>query len=674
MSKRVWETFKSFWMAEEVPRWFGLSLVVVYLLGLGAVAYTGINAVRREAEQHLERNDRFALSLLAERLAAHAAAHSTPETAKPPFQRELFEFAAHYPCRHLRVIRRDGFVVASIQLAEVGKTPAASDHPPPRSLEYGQVRQPAGYQADRRIRVPLAASETPVTTAVAGPNAAWKGDAAEPDAVPAESFAASLYVDAQLPSPFLYTSTLAGQADSAVIVLVALGVLFVLYRRLRSQLRGTVRIAGRLGAHRDRIRDSLATLRLMDADDAISAAWNELVDLAQELSEAVNRRSAQEELAQALQRASGGALAEALNAVPDGMLYVTDEVNVAFANATACHLMGWKPGDSRRTLSDGAVAGAGARILEVIKAAHLPDGNYEVRSEIIETGAAEDLAAGDSSLRVWIIPLHRAHRNGECMVVIRDVSQQIRAEKSREDFVTQVTHELRTPLTNIRAYAETLSSGMFEDPKVVTECYNVITKETRRLSRLIEDILSVSQLEVGSIDLHLDQVNLKTLLSEAVRDIRGLADEKNIDVQQVLPPKMDPIRADRDKLAVVVNNLLGNAIKYTPRDGNVVVGCQYTPDAVVITFKDNGIGIDPADQARVFEKFARASDPAVQAETGTGIGLYTAREIVRRHGGDIELISEKGVGSTFMVRLPHRESRTAATPPVPGLHGAMQEV
>jgi signal transduction histidine kinase len=102
-----------------------------------------------------------------------------------------------------------------------------------------------------------------------------------------------------------------------------------------------------------------------------------------------------------------------------------------------------------------------------------------------------------------------------------------------------VTHELRTPLTNIRAYTETLSSGMFEDPKVITECYNVITKETRRLSRLVEDMLSVSQLEVGSIELHVDNVDLKALLGDGVRDVRGLADEKNIDIQLVLPAKLE---------------------------------------------------------------------------------------------------------------------------------------
>jgi signal transduction histidine kinase len=246
------------------------------------------------------------------------------------------------------------------------------------------------------------------------------------------------------------------------------------------------------------------------------------------------------------------------------------------------------------------------------------------------------------------------------VAVVRDVSQQIRADRAREEFVTQVTHELRTPLTNIRAYAETLSSGMFDDPNIITECYNVITKETRRLSRLIEDILSVSQLEVGSIELQLDHVDLKTLLADSVRDVRGLADDKNIDIQLALPPKLEAIRADRDKLAVVINNLLGNAIKYTPPGGNVMVGCQLTGSEVVLTFKDNGIGIDPSEHGRVFEKFQRSEDPDVQNETGTGIGLFTAREIVRGQGGNIELISEKGAGATFIVRLPHEETRAGA--------------
>jgi two-component system phosphate regulon sensor histidine kinase PhoR len=248
------------------------------------------------------------------------------------------------------------------------------------------------------------------------------------------------------------------------------------------------------------------------------------------------------------------------------------------------------------------------------------------------------------------------------VVLVSDITQQLRADKAREEFVSQVTHELRTPLTNIRAYAETLSSGMFDDPKVITECYNVITKETQRLSRLVEDILNLSQLEVGTLQLVLDDVDPHRLLTEAVQDVRGLAEEKSIDLQLSLPPKLPVLQADRDKLAVVMNNLLGNALKYTPPGGHVHVGCQVDASQVTILVKDDGIGIDPADHARIFERFERGNDPSVTAEAGTGIGLTTAREIVQRHGGDVEVLSQKGQGASFIVRLPCRTARGEAAP------------
>jgi two-component system sensor histidine kinase VicK len=257
-----------------------------------------------------------------------------------------------------------------------------------------------------------------------------------------------------------------------------------------------------------------------------------------------------------------------------------------------------------------------------------------------------------SHFHVRALPVRTAKQSHCVLALILDVSQQVRADKAREEFVSQVTHELRTPLTNIRAYTETLSSGMFEDPQVITECYNVITKETRRLSRLIEDVLSVSQLEVGTMQLVMDQVDLGELLDESVRDVRGIAESKNIAIELILPAKLDPVTADRDKLAVVINNLLGNALKYTPDNGNVTMSCKAGEGGVRISVRDTGIGIDPQDQERIFEKFQRAQDEAVLAETGTGIGLTTAREIAQQHGGDIAVVSKKGEGATFTLTLP----------------------
>jgi signal transduction histidine kinase len=443
------------------------------------------------------------------------------------------------------------------------------------------------------------------------------------------------------------------------IVLLVLGALFLAYRCLREQLRGVSRIAGRLEMHRDRLEQEIGALRIGDELDSVTRSWNQFVDMAESLLRASSEKKADEELTRVLQRSGCGGLADALHALPDALLHIVDESRVDYANSSACRLLGWKVQEGRRPpLSEARAEGAGARVLELVRSSLLPDGRFDSRMELIETGDAQ--GRDHSSYRAWILPVQGARHLGECLVVVRDVSQQIRAEKAREEFIAQVTHEFRTPLTNIRAYTETLSSGMFEDPQVISECYNVITKETRRLSRLIEDILSVSQLEVGSIELRTDNVDLRTLLTEGVRDVRGLAEEKSIDLQLVLPAKLETIRGDRDKLAVVFNNLLGNAIKYTPDGGNVVVGCQTSPESVTLTVKDNGLGIAPQDQTRVFDKFQRGADPAIQNIPGTGIGLFTAREIVRRHGGDIELISEKGSGSTFMVRLPHRESRGSA--------------
>ncbi len=429
-----------------------------------------------------------------------------------------------------------------------------------------------------------------------------------------------------------------------------------MYRCLREQLRSASRIASRLRAECDRIEEDLTALRIEDESDTTTESWNQLVELARSAVENTERAEADRELCRLLSTSSGGELAEVLNALPDGILFITEEERIEYANATTCRLFGWSWEEVKQNSIHKTVAnGVGEKVVKVLRSSLQPEGTYQQHNELIQMD--QDDEEEPDIFRTWIIPLQRKQHHGEALVLIRDISQQTRAEKAREELIGQVTHELRTPLTNIRAYSETLSSGMFDDPKVITECYNVINKETRRLSRLIEDVLSVSQLEVGGIDLKLDQVDLGGLMSDAVRDVRGLADEKNIDLQLLLPSKLEAIQADRDKLAVVVNNLLGNAIKYTPADGNVVVGCQVNTDGVVVTVKDNGVGIDAEDQSRVFEKFYRAQDDEVQTETGTGIGLYTARAIARRHGGDIELLSAKGEGSTFMLKLPHQTTR-----------------
>ena len=643
--QRVWRAFRKFLTAEEVPRWFGLSVVLIYVVGLATIAQFGIAQARRETAVRFQQDTRYAVKLLAERVGLLRSANPDDGQWTGACQLALREFLANVPAKTVRIV--DGRrVLVSTSPTEAGVVLAegAPGVVQPDGTEIAVASLAAGGPGHRLVRAPVAGQAS-----------------------------ASFQLEAVIPLEPVVESSWANRARMLAIILAVLGALFVVYRCLREQLRGVSRIADRLEQHRDRIEQHLSALRISDAMDEVTTAWNELVDLTERLLQTVQRTEANDELSRVLQRSSGGALSEALNALPDGILYVANEGRFEYANTAACRLFGWSPQDVKRfTLADaGGSSAVGCKALEVIRAATLPEGGFEAKSEVIESeeaskaGPAPSHARDVSTYRIFTLPLQRPRQQGECLVLIRDVSQQLRAERAREEFIAQVTHELRTPLTNIRAYTETLSSGMFEDPKVITECYNVITKETRRLSRLVEDILSVSQLEVGTISLQMNNVDLKALLGDSVRDVRGLAEEKSIDIQLVLPSKLEPIRADRDKLAVVINNLLGNAIKYTPAQGNVVVGCQLTADAVVITVKDNGIGIDPSEHSKVFEKFQRGSNPEVQHQAGTGIGLYTAREIVRRHGGDIELISERNKGSTFMVRLPHRESRATALSTIP---------
>lgn len=755
---------RRFLTAEEVPRWFGLSIVLIYLVGLGAVARLGIEQARLEAAANIQQTGRYAVELLAERLSSltqqtadERRAAEGERQALDAVERALREFTLSGPAQWARIVDHEDHVVASadsqliVADGTTGVSPATlsggkktvSNGRPSGSTVHVPTPQthfvpPGRGRADVLVRVrlegwrPFHHGPDESTEPQSGPDSASDradSTSALPGSAPAPA-SEVYYLEVGLPSQPLPANGPAQQAGTLAIILVVLGALFVVYRCLREQLRGVSRIVDRLQSRRAAgLEDDLRSLRIADTFDGVTTAWNELVDLTERLFQTVRCSQADQELSRALKQSNGGALAEGLNAVPDGIICLADPSagppDFEYLNAAARRLFGWthtgqrsvrnptSPPDSDEpegftprgaasgptglpnresgdamipsppdpallaSLADARAEGIAGKVLDALRDARSAEGGFEARTVTLVPDAQESIAgtaearsaktdASDCGLvtadcptayRLLIYPIRRGPRRGGCVAIIRDISQQCRADRARDEFITNVTHELRTPLTNIRAYAETLSSGMFDDPNTITECYNVITKETRRLSRLIEDVLSVSQMEVGTLELDYASVDLRALLGDAVRDVRGLADEKRIDLTLTLPAKLEPLRADRDKLAVVFNNLLANAIKYTPPEGNVIVGCQFNADETIVSIKDNGIGIDPADHARIFEKFQRGGDAKVQAQPGTGIGLYTAREIVRRHRGDIQLISGRGQGSTFLVHLPRHASR-----------------
>jgi signal transduction histidine kinase len=302
---------------------------------------------------------------------------------------------------------------------------------------------------------------------------------------------------------------------------------------------------------------------------------------------------------------------------------------------------------------------SGRAVLEAVRAA--TSGAVRSRQSVeMRRAGTGNSAAG--VYRVTVRPLRQADAGPMTMVVLEDVTQQRVADESRGLFVTQATHELRQPLTNMRLYIEELIDADgpgAHDPAERARCLNVISGEARRLERIVTDMLSVSEIEAGSLSLRRDDIPLEPMFRELADDFAAAAAGKQVTLSVELPPKLPGggvIRGDRDKLGLVLHNLVGNAIKYTPNGGKVSVRVRDDAGAdagrLVVDVTDNGIGIKPEEHELIFERFYRAKDRRISSVTGSGLGLALARQIARLHKGDVTLASQIDKGSTFTLSVP----------------------
>ncbi len=262
----------------------------------------------------------------------------------------------------------------------------------------------------------------------------------------------------------------------------------------------------------------------------------------------------------------------------------------------------------------------------------------------------------ETILRVSVKPAMR----GGALVFVEDITQQHAADEARSNVIAHTTHELRTPLSNIRLYVEEALDAPEGDQEIRSRSLNVINQETRRLERMVEDMLSTSEIESGSLKLHVGDIRLDALFQELTEDYQASATDKELTLSFDLPPKLPVIQGDRQKFAVALHNLIGNAVKYTPAGGAVSVSVREESDMLLIEVADTGIGIGEDEVERIFERFYRANDPLVSDETGTGLGLTLAREVARLHGGDIVVESDPGNGSKFSLTVPLPEKLSAA--------------
>jgi signal transduction histidine kinase len=227
-------------------------------------------------------------------------------------------------------------------------------------------------------------------------------------------------------------------------------------------------------------------------------------------------------------------------------------------------------------------------------------------------------------------------------------------DKLKDDFVATASHELRTPLSAIYGAAKTLRRTDVLDDDGVERLIGIISSESERLARVIDDILFASHLDSGRLRLHTERVDVAALANEVAESMR-IQLENEVTLRVEAPPNGLPeVDVDPIKLSRVLVNLLENAIKYSPEGGPVVLSVDAENGRLRLRVCDEGLGISRGEQERIFEKFYRADPQLARGVGGTGLGLYICRELVQRMGGEIEVESDLGKGSTFTVELPVR--------------------
>jgi PAS domain S-box-containing protein len=344
-----------------------------------------------------------------------------------------------------------------------------------------------------------------------------------------------------------------------------------------------------------------------------------------------------------------------LNSLSDAIAVTDDNGQITFANKALAGLLGkGTSGDSLggRTMEEClAVESAGEA------AAPLLDAKLRGRTVVVQMNRPGDVPQG--ILRVARSPQSSAPGESAAGHVwsVRDITQQKLADQMRDQFVNAATHELRTPLANIKAYAETLALSEVEDPEQQKEFCNIINEEVTRLARFVDDLLQLSRMEVGATSLNRQVTDMERLLRETIAKVRPQIQQKRIDLDVQLPGKLPELFVDKDKLIVALVNLLGNAAKYTPEGGSVRLHVEIADDRMQIDVEDTGIGISVEELPRIFDKFYRSSDSRVYDQTGSGLGLSLAHEIIRLHGGKLSVQSELNKGSKFTATLPTVQER-----------------
>jgi len=284
---------------------------------------------------------------------------------------------------------------------------------------------------------------------------------------------------------------------------------------------------------------------------------------------------------------------------------------------------------------------------------------------------AERIDLGARVVSAHVSPVSMGSEYLGTVSVFRDITAVIEADRAKSEFVSTVSHELRTPMTSIKGYADLLLMGAVGELEEQQQHFlGIIRSNADRLTALVNDLLDMSRIESGRVELELRAVHIHELINHVVSTLRGRAQERGLTLEVDVTDDLPAAWADDARVMQILTNLVGNAVYYTPSGGRVAVSARVRSDIdmLEVSVADTGIGISKENQAKIFERFFRADDPVVQSVSGTGLGLPITASLVEMHGGDIWVESELGKGSTFSFTLP-LASVMEEKPPLPSPAG-----
>ena len=419
-----------------------------------------------------------------------------------------------------------------------------------------------------------------------------------------------------------------------VFVLILLGFIMLVSFLLLEGRRDNIRLKQLNQKIKDLIAGDYSQVLDMQGNTEITNITNNLNDLSEVI------RLTQENLEQESKR-----LHSILSYMTDGVLATNRRGQITMINDMAKRQLGVESDDALNQ-----------NILELLKI----EDEYELRDLITQSPElmiySQNVNGEYISLRVRFALIRRESGFISGLVaVLHDTTEQEKEERERRLFVSNVSHELRTPLTSVKSYLEALDEGALYEP-VAPDFIKVSLNETNRMMRMVTDLLHLSRIDNATSHLDVELINFTafiTFILNRFDKMRSQDQEKKYELVRDYPITSVWIEIDTDKMTQVIDNILNNAIKYSPDGGKITVSMKTTDDQMILSISDQGLGIPKEDLPKIFDRFYRVDKARSRAQGGTGLGLAIAKEIVKQHNGFIWAKSEYGKGSTFTIVLPY---------------------